>query len=432
LERAEGRIVEREEESRAERGPSMEEIFCDRQNLIQALKRVRKNKGKPGIDGMTVHELEGYLHNHWPQIQKALLEGRYRPKAVRRALIEKLGGGWRKLGIPICLDRFIQQAILQVLIRYWRGKFSEYSYGFMEGRSSHDAIAQAKKYMREGYRIVIDLDLESFFDRVNHDRLMSRLAERIKDKRLLKLIRAYLESGVLEGGVISPTREGTPQGGPLSPFLSNVVLDELDRELERRGHRFARYADDCNIYVRTWKAGERVAASVRRFIEGRLKLKVNEAKSAIDRPWKRKFLGFTFTNQRGVKARISPKSLERFRWKVRKITRRRKSRSLGAVVEELNPYLRGWRGYYGKCDTPTVFPPLDRWIRRRLRSLVWKQWKTPKQRRKQLVRGGVGKDSARRVAGSSKGPWVMSHTKHLHIALDDTFFRNLGLVRLTP
>jgi RNA-directed DNA polymerase len=430
LQRVEASIAERKEESRTESGPSMEEIFCDRQNLVQALKRVRRNKGKPGIDGMTVEELEGHLRRHWPQIREALLEGRYRPAAVRRALIEKLGGGWRKLGIPTCLDRFIQQAILQVLIRYWRGRFSDYSYGFMEGRSAHDAIAQAKHYMREGYRVVIDLDLESFFDRVSHDRLMSRLAERIKDKRLLKLIRAYLESGVLEGGVVSPTREGTPQGGPLSPFLSNVVLDELDRELERRGHRFARYADDCNIYVKTWKAGERVAASVRRFIEGRLKLKVNEAKSAIDRPWKRKFLGFTFTNQRAVKARISPKSLERFRNKVRRTTRWRKGRSLEAVVEELNPYLRGWRGYYGRCDTPTVFPPLDRWVRRRLRCLVWKQWKTPKRRREQLVRGGVSRHSARRVAGSRQGPWIMSHTKHLQIALDDAFFTQLGLVRL--
>jgi len=428
--RAETAIAGYEEENRTKIGPVMEEVFCDRENLIRALKRVRRNKGKPGIDGMTVYELEGYLRNHWPEIKKALLKGRYRPKAVRRALIEKLGGGWRKLGIPTVLDRYIQQAILQVLVRYWRGRFSQYSYGFIEGRSCHDAIAQAKRYMQEGYRIVVDLDLQNFFDRVDHDRLMSRLAERIKDKRLLKLIRAYLRSGVLEGGVTSPTREGTPQGGPLSPFLSNVMLDDLDRELERRGHKFARYADDCNIYVRSWKAGRRVAASVRRFIEERLKLKVNERKSAVDRPWRRRFLGFSFTSQRAVKVRISPKSLERFRWRVKQITRRRKSRNIDAVVKELNQYLRGWRGYYGKCDTPTVFAPLDKWVRRRLRSFIWKQWTTAKRRCRALVRLGVSHAVARPVSGSSKGPWVMSYCKAVQIALSETYFTGLGLVRL--
>jgi len=349
----------------------MEEV-CERKNLKKALKRVRQNKGSPGIDGMTVGELPGYLRTHWPEIRDRLLAGTYEPQPVKRVEIPKPGGGVRKLGIPTVLDRFIQQAILQVVQKRWDPTFSESSYGFRPGRSAHQAVAQAQKYIAQGGNWVVDIDLEKFFDRVNHDMLMGRVAQRISDKRLLKLIRALLNAGVMEDGLVGPTEEGTPQGGPLSPLLSNLVLDDLDRELEARGHRFVRYADDCNIYVRSERAGRRVMASMSRFIAKRLKLKVNRDKSAVDRPWKRAFLGFSFTGGREPRRRIAPKALRRFKQRIRELTPRTGRWSVEQNCERLARYVVGWRSYFGFCQTPSVLAKLDSWIRRRLRSLVWK------------------------------------------------------------
>jgi RNA-directed DNA polymerase len=320
----------------------MEEV-CERENLKRALQRVKANKGSPGIDGMTVEELPGYLQQHWPAIREQLLSGTYAPQPVRRVEIAKPdGGGMRKLGIPTTLDRFVQQAVLQVLQRQWDPTFSEHSYGFRPGRSAHQAVAQAQKNIAEGYSWVIDLDLEKFFDRVNHDKLMGQIAKRVEDKRLRKLIRAFLNAGVMEGGLVSPSVEGTPQGGPLSPLLSNLVLDELDRELERRGHRYVRYADDCNIYVRSEQAGQRVMKSITRFITNKLKLQVNEAKSAVARPQERKFLGFSFTAGPEVKRVVAPKALDRFKRRIREITRRAKGVSIKTTIAELASYMRGW------------------------------------------------------------------------------------------
>src|ERR1700675_3486081 len=338
----------------------MEEV-CGRENLKRALQKVKANKGSPGIDGMTVEELPGYLQQHWPAIREQLLSGTYTPKPMRRVEIAKPdGGGVRKLGIPTTLDRFVQQAVLQVLQRQWDPTFSEHSYGFRPGRSAHQAVAQAQKNIAEGYSWVVDLDLEKFFDRVNHDKLMGQIAKRVEDKRLRKLIRAFLNAGVMENGLVSPSVEGTPQGGPLSPLLSNLVLEELDRELEYRGHRFVRYADDCNIYVRSERAGQRVMESITRFITQKLKLKVNEAKSAVARPQERKFLGFSFTAGPNIRRAIAPKSLERFKQRIREITRRAKGASMKTIMEELAPYMRGWRGYFGFCQTPEVLVALTR------------------------------------------------------------------------
>src|SRR6266850_1408593 len=325
----------------------MEEV-CERVNLKEALRQVRSNKGSAGVDRMTVDQFGDYLKQHWPAIREQLLNGTYEPQPVRRVEIPKPdGGGVRKLGIPTVLDRFIQQAVMQVLQRRWNPTFSPYSYGFRPRRSAHQAVAQAQRYSAQGYGWVIDLDLEKFFDRVNHDKLMGQIAKRVEDKRLLKLIRAFLNAGVMENGLVSPSVEGTPQGGPLSPLLSNLVLDELDRELERRGHRFVRYADDSNIYVRSQRAGERVMTSIGKFITSKLKLKVNDEKSAVDRPWARKFLGFSFTWQREAKRRIAPKAIARFKQRVRELTRRTRGVSVETMVKQLGRYLTGWRGYFG-------------------------------------------------------------------------------------
>src|SRR5271163_3403222 len=360
---------------------TMEEIV-ERENLKEALRRVKANKGSPGVDGMTIDEITDYLKQHWPGIREQLLSGTYEPKPVRRVEIPNPDGGVRKLGIPTVLDRFIQQAVMQVLQRQWDSTFSDHSYGFRPGRSAHQAVAQAQQYIAAGYGWVIDLDLEKFFDRVNHDKLMAQIAKRVEDKRLLKLIRAFLNAGVLENGLVSPSVEGTPQGGPLSPLLSNLVLDELDRELENRGHRFVRYADDCNIYVRSERAGQRVMESISHFITQKLKLKVNEAKSAVARPQERKFLGFSFTAGPNIRRAIAPKSLERFKQRIREITRRAKGASMKTIMEELAPqYMRGWRGYFGFCQTPEVLVALTRWGRLRLRAALWRQWKTPRRRR---------------------------------------------------
>jgi RNA-directed DNA polymerase len=360
-----------EPESPATTAHLMEEV-CGRENLVRAWQRVRGNKGAPGVDGMTIDDAKSYLREHWPNIRSQLLAGTYRPQPVRRVEIPKPDGGIRKLGVPCVVDRLIQQALLQVLQRHWDPTFSEHSYGFRPGRSAHQAVTQAQRYVAEGYSVVVDLDLERFFDRVNHDGLMARVEARVVDKRVLKLIRAYLSAGVMEDGLVRPVDEGTPQGGPLSPLLSNLVLDDLDKELARRGLRFCRYADDCNIYVRSHRAGERVMASVSRFLTDRLKLKVNEAKSAVARPEERKFLGFSISND-GSERRIAPQALATFQVRIRNMTRRTLGKSLPQVVEELRPYLIGWRSYFGFCQTPRVLAHLGAWIRRRLRMYLWRQ-----------------------------------------------------------
>src|ERR1700689_3959005 len=331
-------------ESPASTNRLMEEV-CERENLKEALWRVKANKGSAGGDGVTVGGITDYLKQHWPAIREQLLTGAYGPKPGRRVEIPKPDGGVRKLGIPTVLDRLIQQAVMQVLQRRWDRTFSDHSYGFRPGRSSHQAVAQAQKYIAEGHRWVVDLDLEKFFDRVGHDKLMAKIAERVSDKRLLKLIRAFLRAGAMENGLVSPVDEGTPQGGPLSPLLSNIVLDEFDRELERRGLRFARYADDSNIYVRSRRAGERVMESITRFITEKLKLKVNQQKSAVARPWARKFLGFSFTSAGTPKRRIAPKAVDRFKERIRELTSRNRGVSIERMAEELSRYLRGWIGY---------------------------------------------------------------------------------------
>jgi RNA-directed DNA polymerase len=422
-------VAKGDPESRTQTDSLMEEV-CQRDNLWKALKRVQANKGSPGVDGMTVKQLPGYLKRHWPKIREQLLLGTYRPQPVKRVEIPKPEGGVRKLGVPSALDRFIQQAALQVLQQHWDRTFSEHSYGFRPGRSAHQAVAQAQAYIAEGYRYTVDIDLEKFFDRVNHDMLMGRAAKRVSDKRLLKLIRAFLNAGVMENGLVSPTEEGAPQGGPLSPLLSNLMLDDLDRELTRRGLHFVRYADDCNVYVRSRRAGERVMASICRFITVKLKLKVNQEKSAVARPWQRKFLGFSFTAGKEPKRRIAPKTLLRFKKRVRELTKRNRGVSLERMVEQLSRYLTGWRGYFGFCQTPSVLRGLDSWIRRRLRCFQWKQWKRGKTRFAELRRRGVGKDLAAQTAGSPHGPWRLSRSPALSFALPGAYLDSLGLPRL--
>jgi RNA-directed DNA polymerase len=407
----------------------MEEV-CERENLKAALRQVRANKGSAGVDGMTVGGITDYLKQHWPAIREQLLNGTYEPKPVRRVEIPKPDGGVRKLGIPTVLDRFIQQAVMQVLQRRWDRTFSNHSYGFRPGRSAHQAVAQAQQYIADGHGWCVDLDLEKFFDRVSHDKLMGQIAKRIEDKRLLKLIRAFLNAGVMENGLVSPSVEGTPQGGPLSPLLSNLVLDDLDRELERRGHRFVRYADDSNIYVRSERAGQRVMESITRFITQKLKLKVNEAKSAVARPQERKFLGFSFTAGPEVKRVIAPKALDRFKQRIREVTRRAKGVSMETTIEELAPYMRGWRSYFGFCETPEVLIGLTRWVRLRLRVALWRQWKTPRRRRAALLALGVRPRLASNTAGSGLGPWYLAKAKALSVGLSNAYLKSLGLPTL--
>jgi RNA-directed DNA polymerase len=408
----------------------MEDV-CSRENLLEALRRVRANAGSPGIDGMSVEQLPGYLRQHWPTIREQLLSGTYKPQPVKRVEIPKSGGGMRKLGIPTVLDRFIQQAVLQVLQEQWDPTFSQHSYGFRPNRSAHQAVASAQSYIAEGHGWVVDIDLEKFFDRVHHDKLMGEVAKRVEDKRVLKVIRAFLNAGVMENGLVSATNEGTPQGGPLSPLLSNLVLDKLDKELESRGHKFVRYADDCNIYVRSERAGQRVMKSVSDFITRRLKLKVNESKSAVARPKDRKFLGFSFTSGKTPKRRIAPQAVSRFKKRIRELTRRTRGISLERMIGHLGRYLRGWRAYFGFCQTPSVLQDLDSWIRRRLRCVVWKQWKRGKRRFAELRSRSVGKDLAARTAGSPHGPWRISRSPGMSLALPGATLDSLGLVRLT-
>ena len=409
----------------------MEEV-CQRDNLVKALKRVRANQGSPGIDGMRVEELAGYLKEHWPRLREQLLQGTYQPQPVKRVKIPKPGGGERPLGIPTVLDRFVQQAVMQVLQGSWDRTFSEHSYGFRPGRSARQAVAQAQAYIAQGYGYVVDIDLEKFFDRVNHDILMGLAAKRVKDRRVLKLLRAFLNAGVLEDGLVSPAVEGTPQGGPLSPLLSNLMLDVLDKELERRGHLFVRYADDCNIYVRSVRAGERVMANVSRFLEKKLKLKVNQGKSAVGAPQERKFLGFSFTKGSEPKRLIAPQALKRFKLRVRGLTRSRRHLSLPQMVHRLKLYLTGWRGYFGFCETPSVLRKLDSWIRRRLRLVYWRQWRWGRTRFAKLRQRGVNHDLAARTAGSAHGPWRISRSQALSLALPNAYFISLGLPILAP
>src|SRR5437016_6926786 len=411
-------------------GEQLMEEVCERENCKQALARVKTNKGSAGMDGMTVHELPEFLKQHWPEIREQLLSGTYVPQPVKRVEIPKPDGGMRKLGIPTVLDRFIQQAVMQVLQRRWDRTFSDHSYGFRPGRSAHQAVEAAQQYMAAGNRWMVDLDLENFFDRVNHDKLMGQIAKRVEDKRLLKLIRAFLNAGVMENGLVSPSVEGTPQGGPLSPLLSNLVLDELDRELECRGHRFVRYADDCNIYVRSERAGQRVMESITQFITQKLKLKVNKAKSAVAQPQERKFLGFSFTARPEVKRVIAPKAVDRFKQRIREITRRAKGVSMETTMDVLAPYMRGWRSYFGFCETPEVLIGLTRWVRLRLRTALWRQWKTPRRRRAALLALRVRPRLASNTASSGRGPWYLARTTALCVGLTNAYFKSLGLPSL--
>jgi len=406
------------------------ERIWERDNLRQALQRVERNGGAPGIDGMTVRELRPYLKEHWREIRETLEAERYRPSPVKRVEIPKADGGTRILGIPTMLDRFLQGGITQVLTPVFDPRFSPHSYGFRPGRNAHQAIKQSQEYIREGYEWVVDIDLEKFFDRVNHDMLMARVARVVKDKRVLRLIRAYLESGVMINGVVMDTEEGTPQGGPLSPLLSNIMLDDLDKELEKRGHKFARYADDCNIYVKTQRAGERVMQSVETFLEQKLKLKVNRKKSKVDRAQRVKFLGFSFYKKKGeVLIRVTTRSLERFRRRIRQKTKRTRSGKLEDIIEEINESNMGWIGYYWLTDTPSVFEGLDQWLRRRLRQMIWKRWKRGKTRYRELVKLGVPRERAA-LGAVGKSPWRMARSPVVNEALSNAYWQAAGLVSI--
>lgn len=395
--------------------------------MLAALKRVRANKGSHGVDGMTVDELPVFLRENWPSIKQELLSGSYRPRPVRRVEIPKADSGVRLLGIPTVVDRLIQQAIAQVLSPIFDVGFSECSYGFRPGRNAPEAVRAARGHIREGYTWVVDIDLEKFFDRVNHDKLVERLSRKIADKRVLRLIRRYLASGVLINGIKVATDEGTPQGGPLSPLLANIMLDDLDKELERRGHKFCRYADDCNIYVKTKRAGERVMASVGRFIRTELSLKINERKSAVDRPWKRKFLGFSFYNGRnGVGIRIHPRSFEELKDKIRVVTKRNWSIRMEDRLERLRQITEGWVNYFSIADASDVIQKLDKWTRRRLRACFWKQWKLPRTRHSNLVKLGIENTLAWEWAWSRKGFWRVAGSAILKRAMPLEHFECIG------
>jgi group II intron reverse transcriptase/maturase len=408
------------------------ESICERRNMRKALRRVEQNKGAPGVDGMKTTQLRGYLRRNWHWIKAALLAGTYKPLPVSRTEIKKPEGGIRPLGIPAVVDRLIQQATMQVLQSIWDHTFSEFSYGFRPNRSQHMAIKRCKDYVEQGYTYVVDIDLAKFFDRVNHDRLMSTLAKRIADKRVLKYIRRCLESGVMIDGLTQPTEQGCPQGGPLSPLLSNIVLDELDKELEKRGLHFVRYADDCVIYVKSKRAGDRVMKSVARFITRRLKLQINETKSSVNRPWCSKYLGFRITKFMGkTRINIHEKSLQRFREKIREITARKRGRSIWQIVQELNEYLRGWIGYYREAISKTLADTLNKWIRRRLRAYIWKQWHLPKTKVRKHRAAGISEKWAKILGNTRKGPWRIGRHPNMYKVLPDSYFnRQLGLVLL--
>jgi RNA-directed DNA polymerase len=402
-----------------------------RENLVAAHARVVRNGGAPGVDGMSVDDLMPYCRQHWARIREQLLTGTYIPQPVRRVDIPKPDGkGTRTLGIPTVLDRFIQQALLQVLSPIFDPTFSDASFGFRPGRSTHQAVRCARGHIAAGYRWVVDMDLEKFFDRVNHDVLMARVARRVKDKRVLLLIRRYLQAGMMDGGLVSPRTEGTPQGGPLSPLLSNILLDEWDRELERRGHRFARYADDCNVYVRSKAAGDRVMASLERWLSQRLRLRVNRDKSCVARPWKRKFLGYSVTWERAARLRVAPAAVKRLKTKLRRVLRQGRGRRLAAIVTDLNLATRGWVVYFRLAEAKASFEDLDKWLRRKLRCIVWRQWKRPRTRYRELRRHGLDEARARASAFNGRGPWWNAGASHMHAAVPTAVLRQLGLLSL--
>ncbi|MFO2551290.1 group II intron reverse transcriptase/maturase [Alicyclobacillus cycloheptanicus] len=404
------------------------ERMLQRENMLQALKRVESNKGAPGVDGVTVEQLRSYVQTHWADIRQQLLAGTYKPQPVRRVEIPKPGGGMRKLGIPAVIDRLIQQALLQVLTPIFDPGFSPNSYGFRPGRNAHDAVKKAQEYIREGYAWTVDMDLAAFFDRVNHDMLMARVARKVKDKRVLRLIRAYLNAGVLENGVVVRSEEGTPQGGPLSPLLANILLDDFDKELTKRGHKFVRYADDCNVYVKSRRAGERVMASLTRYLEEDLKLKVNRDKSAVDRPQRRKFLGFSFLYGKQAPIRLADKTIQRFKDRVRQITSRTRSMPLAERIRQLNAYMMGWVAYFRLAQMKGHCERFDEWIRRRLRMCIWKQWKRVRTRYRELRALNQPEWVVHMMANSRRGPWFMA--KNLNNAMDKAYFEALGLKSL--
>jgi RNA-directed DNA polymerase len=426
-----GRAAPEKKRSGSEHSRLMERVVA-RENAEAALKRVRRNKGSPGIDGMTVEKLEPYLREHWKRTREQLLAGTYQPSAVKRQLIPKSGGGTRELGIPTVLDRFVQQLFLQVLQPIFDPTFSEHSHGFRPGRRAHDAVCKAQQYIQDGRRWVVDVDLEKFFDRVNHDVLMGKLHNRIGDQRMLRIIRRYLEAGIMADGVVVERHEGTPQGGPLSPLLANVLLDEVDKELERRGHCFVRYADDCNVYMRSKRAGERVLAALKQKY-AKLRLRINEAKSTVARVWERKFLGYSFWVAAGkkVRFRVAPKALEEMKERVREITTRNGGRSMAQVTKELGMYLRGWKGYFKLANTPRIFADLDGWIHRRLRALQLKQWKRGRTIFRRLRTLGVSERLAAAAARHGRRWWRMAGHGALQTALPGTYFERLGVPRLT-
>lgn len=416
-------------QTKAEGLPRMEAVV-ERGNLRLAYRRVVENKGAPGIDDLKVDEFGDWLKVHWPSVKTALLEGRYMPAAVRAVDIPKPTGGVRTLGIPTVLDRLIQQALLQVLQPVFEPGFSASSYGFRPGRSAHEAVLAAQRYVQEGRRWVVDIDLEKFFDRVNHDILMSRVGRQVKDDRVLKLIRRYLEAGLMRDGIAEMRTQGTPQGGPLSPLLSNILLTDWDRELEKRGHAFCRYADDCNIYVRSRAAGERLLTRMTAFLQERLKLRVNESKSACARPWERKFLGYSLTAHRQAKLRVAPQSLQRLTARVKELLRQGRGKSLSRTIEALNPVLRGWMGYFRLTQSKSPLEELDGWLRRRLRCLLWRQAKHRQGRTAMLRRQGLPEDRAWRSGHNGQGPWWNAGASHMNAAFPKRYFDALGLVWL--
>lgn len=424
-------LASSKETSSADSDNLMEKILS-RENMVMALKRVEKNRGSHGVDGMKVDELRPFLKQNWLPIKESILKGKYKPSAVRRVEIPKPDGGMRLLGIPTVLDRLIQQAIAQILVGIFDPHFSDNSYGFRPGRKAQDAVLKAKEYMNQGNRYVVDMDLEKFFDRVNHDILMDRVSKRVKDKRVLKLIRLYLQSGIMLNGIVVRNEEGTPQGGPLSPLLANILLDDLDKELERRGHKFCRYADDCNIYIKSERAGQRVMQSITNLLEKKLKLKVNEEKSAVDIPTRRKFLGFTFyTTKEGYDIRIHPKSIKRLRDKVKEITSRSYSIRMEERIKRLNQVTIGWVNYFSFAKGKAIMQSLDEWIRRRLRMCIWKQWKKPKTKIKNLITLGIPKYKAYEWGYTRKGYWRIANSPILSRSLTNEYFKTISYQSLS-